>query len=578
MKIYRPFLLFLLCASLLLSGCEDIARDTETTIPPAAQTTEQPEAEEPAGIYLSQGGKALYQVIYPFSAGDRLFSLSNQTTDRLSEAYGINFKLISDSRKQEDGAAPEILVGKTNRLDPEAFSDRLGYNGYMVRAEGEKIVIYGSTYEAQQAAIETFFGALTQTAEGEVFLALPDEGIVHPGSPAFFANAAPTEYVIVSDAEDENAAKQLQTAIAKQYGYTLPLHTAEEAETAYEILVGTCGRTSAEAVLNEISSAVGARIQTNGEKLFLLGKSGITTTQAVEYFCRNYVENDFATTFQIPQNIDHSFSGLIGADYATLTEGADIRVMSFNLLAEIWNNKTSMPLSERNEIASAALLTYMPDVIGLQEFCDQWRALLIPTLENEYSFVNLTTVEGYTNFTGLAYNTKTLKLITSGCEPYSVGSVYIRLMNWAIFETVSDGKRFAVINTHLEINDTEGEKNASRLIHAAELADKVLALKETYDCPVIITGDYNCSRSTEEYKLFVETAAVKDAQWDSLKKVNNGFRTSHTVGEKSVSADTSIDHITYTAGVESLFYINHNTAPTIYASDHNPIMADVKLN
>ena len=110
------------------------------------------------------------------------------------------------------------------------------------------------------------------------------------------------------------------------------------------------------------------------------------------------------------------------------------------------------------------------------------------------------------------------------------------------------------------------------------MGKKVKALQEAYGCPVITTGDYNCPRNSAEYKLFLETAGVVDAQWNSVKAVNNYYKTHHGVGAEAPSGESAIDHITYTDGVESLFYINHNSSPTINVSDHNPIMADLKLN
>ncbi len=579
MKIKPVMLSALLALTLAVTGCggEQTADETTTPLETTAPVTEA----QPTSLTLTDGGAAVYPLVRADLAEGDMIAMLQQLISRLETDTGCRFMLTTDWIKRDtvpDSSIPEILFGPTNRPETLTIAKQVGYGGYAVAIEGKKVVIYGGTADAQQKAAEAFLGAVSKNDAGELMLDLPAGGIIEAGQAPFFANGDASDYVIVAGEEDQATAQTLQTAIRKKYGYELPIKRPTDAETAREILLGDSGRKQSDTVLAAITSPIGYQAELDGEKVVLAGASKFATKQVVDYFVQNYVETDFSAVLQIPADLAYGYAGLTGAEYVELTEGADVRIMSFNLLTELWDAK--VPVEGRDEIVAAALLTYLPDVIGLQEVSAKWYERLVPMVKDQYTFVNEKTAEGKVNYSGMAYNKDKVKLITTGCELFSLGnSGNMRLMNWAVFETLAGGERFALINTHLDINRTDGTPaNSYRLVQAKEMGEKVLVLQKEYGCPVIITGDYNCNRNTEEYKLFVETAGVKDAQWTSEQAVNNDYKTYHTIGVTADKSDGAIDHITYTEGVTSLFYMNHIDAPIRDSSDHNPIMADLKLN
>lgn len=580
MKIKFALLPTLVTLALVLSGCSGDTSPADGTTAPVETAAPVTEAQ-PTAVLLTEGGKPGFTLVRSDLAGENMISLVQQTAKNLQSESELSFPIATDWVKrgtEPDSSAREILFGTTNRPETLAVAKRVGYDGYAVAVEGNKIVVYGSTYSAQKKAADAFCDALAKHESGELVLDLPAGGITEAGDASFFADGDASDYVIVAGEADNELALNLRNAIRKAYGYELTINRPTAAETAREIIIGNSGRAASNAVLANLTSPVGYQVKVDGEKILLAGKSSFGTTQAVEYFLQNYVRNEYSVLFQIPKDVEYGYVGLADAEYVELTGDADIRIMSYNILTELWNDK--LPVEGRDEIVAATLLTYMPDVIGWQEVSDKWYTRLVPMVKEQYTFVNQKTAEGKTNYSGMAYNKEKVTLIKTGCELFSKGnSGNMRLMNWAVFETIAGGERFAVINTHLDINRTDGSpKNAYRLVQAKEMGEKVLALQKEYNCPVIITGDYNCSRSTEEYKLFVETGKVKDAQWTSVNAVNNTYKTYHDVGSVAGAGDTSIDHITYTEGAEALFYMNHIGPPICDASDHNPIMADFKLN
>ena len=256
---------------------------------------------------------------------------------------------------------------------------------------------------------------------------------------------------------------------------------------------------------------------------------------------------------------------------AALTKGADIRIMSYNVLAELWNDQ--LPIEGRDVIVGDAINILSPDVIGLQELSENWYKALTPLIESSYVFVNQTISTGESNFTGLAYNREKVKLIRDSCESFYHGESNLRLMNWGLFEKLDSGKRFIVMSTHWSPFSDEAAKEY-RMAQASEMALKIKDLYVQYNCPVIAVGDFNCGKKDDEFKMYKNLFPIKDAQTDADVRKNALFYTGHLMGIIPPPYDNSIDHITYTHGVHALYYKNFISAPFLKASDHSPILCD----
>ena len=263
------------------------------------------------------------------------------------------------------------------------------------------------------------------------------------------------------------------------------------------------------------------------------------------------------------------------ADYVKrdvpLTKNADIRIMSYNVLAELWNDQ--LPIEGRDVIVGDTINILNPDVIGLQELSENWYRALTPLIESSYVFVNQTIPSGESNFTGLAYNREKVKLIHDSCDAFFSGESNLRLMNWGLFEKLDSGKRFILLSTHWTPGDGDKAKEY-RMAQASEMALKVKELYLQYHCPVIAVGDFNCGKKDDEYKMYKNLFNIKDAQTDADVRKNALFYTAHLMEIIPPPYDNSIDHITYTKGVHALYYKNFISAPFLKASDHSPILCD----
>lgn len=267
-----------------------------------------------------------------------------------------------------------------------------------------------------------------------------------------------------------------------------------------------------------------------------------------------------------------------GGSSKDLTDGADIRVMSYNVLVD---NDESLggwswgaPLGNRGDKASAAINYYRPDVIGFQECNYKWHVNLRKNLP-DYDFVNADVpewqpMESRENLgkedwmcTTMMYNTKTLELVDNELVGYTVnywGSIQrMRYISMALFKVKKTGEKFVFTSTHFDAEE-DAKGDTMRCTQAGELADRIRHYMDTYGCPVVSVGDYN--------------SQYKDAPI-SLVREKTGMISHPDNREKP--GEYIIDYILYSAGVSGKYFTVVKDADLSGASDHKPIFADLQL-
>lgn len=268
-----------------------------------------------------------------------------------------------------------------------------------------------------------------------------------------------------------------------------------------------------------------------------------------------------------------SVAAYTGSAPQTKTAGANLRVMSYNVLVD---NDESLggwswgkPLDNRGNLASACIDYYQPDVIGFQECNYKWHVSLKDNLK-DYAFVNADVPEvqplekaeslGKKDWmcTTMMYNKKTLKLIKNELVGYSVnywGCIQrMRYASMAVFEIKATGERFTFFSTHLDAEqDAKGQQ--MRQTQSNELAACIKRYKETYGYPVIGTGDFN--------------SKFEDAPLQNVASKAGMTASTNNRG--------GIDYILYSAGIQSKYFTVVSDADVMPASDHKPIFADLKV-
>lgn len=260
-----------------------------------------------------------------------------------------------------------------------------------------------------------------------------------------------------------------------------------------------------------------------------------------------------------------------------LTDGADIRIMSANILVR-YKGWGGTPVKSRALMFAEVLNKYKPDVAAIQEACSDWHKCIEKTVGDTYEFVQPRFDLFRTSLTTMIYNKNTLNLVDSGRVKYSQGDgPQHRAITWAVFETKEDGKRFAAISTHfdlLRLKDTEKEYDII-FSQAEELFSFIDELSEKYDCPVFSAGDYNACETQGDIGeaagvLIYEKVAEK---LSDVKYMTENRMYGTEIGEN----DPCWDHIFLSGNAEIKAFRILSDSYLSPLSDHYPIFTDISL-
>ena len=568
---------------LLLVTLASCAPATVVTPGDTTTSTEAPEVtEQPLDLVLFDESTA-YVITYPLSAPKTVVDLVTEFQSALDEMTDIN-KVNIKTDFLRVGVSPdpnslEILVVNTNRPESAEVVKDLPYSDFAIKKVGNKVVIAANNEEKLEEAIEYLLENLIE-AEGEKMnkvIKLKGEYVSNSEvRDLVSSHELLTEYQIVYAKDNSymmNYAKDFAKAIESYCGVNLNCVDDSTAPASKEIIIGVTSREESAAVKD--MTGLSYAIKAVGQKI-VIGSGGVetATSLAIDKFKAIFMSGIYNSTIRIPENYDESVSGNVaikGSYDPTLAEGADLRIMSFNILAELWDDRAAATLPGRDKNVAEIILSYLPDVIGLQETTDLWYSLLETRLDGVYKFASYKVPGGKTNYSTLMYNVHTTELIECKTTLYTVrNSDSMRNLTWARFRRKSDGAEYIVTSTHWDITDDK------RQVQWGENAKLINDLYEKYKLPIFATGDYNCNEE-DLFDDFLKGTNMTDPKYSAKKIVNSG-KTTHTLGSSASSEKLCIDHIAVSPGQEVLFYNRLTCTTAINASDHCPIYIDVKLN
>ncbi len=242
-----------------------------------------------------------------------------------------------------------------------------------------------------------------------------------------------------------------------------------------------------------------------------------------EFLARAYVEvlMESGQQFTVYSNVARAsakelataaLASSVGTDSATVQKllthcsvaaefdgGEELRLMSYNIYYS--------DLREARMDAVAEMIEkYSPDIMGLQESnTTEWKAFLLDRFGDQYGYVGAgREAGGVGEATPILYREDKYRLIESDtlwlsdtpyeCSKYPA-SRQNRIFTYALLARKSDGKKFLVVNTHL---DTTGSE--ARLLQIASLKKQLQDLCLD-DYPLLLTGDMNAKRSADSGEL-----------------------------------------------------------------------------
>ncbi|MBQ8431426.1 MAG: endonuclease/exonuclease/phosphatase family protein [Clostridia bacterium] len=568
-------------------GTTESSSNATTAMTTATPTTAPlPEGVEPleTPLVLCTAKESMITVTRPVTSQDAITNLV-QTLLEAPKALGARQLQLKWSTDRSDPKGAELLLGYTNRPETKEVLASIGLDDYAIVRRGEHIVVAAHSASRLTEAVEFLCSHLLRVGKdsnGEpVLLYLGDYTFVSEKQNFLFTESNPlSAYSIVYKSSSPaltQAAQALQSALQEAYGVTLPLVDDSTAEVEQEILIGNVNRPLAKEQLGnkDASYALSSVLVSDGKKLLIGSVTDSMTRSAVQNFCEDYIVDLFSNTLILESDIQIIGTAHRFTEAVELTEGADLRIMSFNVLCELWDAKAT-DVESRMAIVMATLLSYSPDVVGLQEISDKCYQSLTPLFEGNYAFVDTKTERGLTNFSPLAYNVEKVTLLEHGVKTLASGNnPSLRVISWGYFERKSDGARFVVANTHWDLT----RMPESRTKQAIEMGDFMVAMRAKYNCPVITTGDYNTQEYQEQFQTYLDHSQLLDAGL-TAQVVNRNYKSTHTLfAEPTETPDVrAIDHVFYSPDIEALFYNMLVDKILLDASDHFPVYTDFKLN
>jgi endonuclease/exonuclease/phosphatase family metal-dependent hydrolase len=261
-----------------------------------------------------------------------------------------------------------------------------------------------------------------------------------------------------------------------------------------------------------------------------------------------------------------------------------LRVMTFNIrYDEPADGPNAWP--RRKELATGTISFYQPHVAGLQE-------VLVSQLEDleellpEYGWVGVGRDDGKEagEYNPIFFLKDRFRLLESSTfwlseRPDRPGvkgwdAACPRIVTWARLRDVRTGVTLFAFNTHFDhVGDRARKESASLVLKAIRRIGG--------GAPVVLTGDFNCTREDAAYRTLVSadggSPLLRDARDASLQTPYgppfsfNGFRA-------DARSRLPIDHIFVGPSVDVLSAgILPGSRDGRFVSDHNPVLAEIRL-
>ena len=580
---------------------EETVEDSKEESNTEAESSGNPDTEQTSsdGIaYLSEpvvvagGSGKKFRVVRPDVLNDVFATLVSALR---KPADGFTLDLGVAEEDDNGNTDKEILIGFTCREESKAAMDDLGDDDFSITYVNNKIVVAAHNADRLEEAVNFLVEKLLKV-EGKKLLYVGDYIYRSDSEMMIGEGESIADYKIVCGHDNlYMAAYEIQTYIKDKYGAELKIIFDTKPKEGKEIVLGNAANREISKLADELTYSQGI-VAVQDKDLLIATKDSVDTTMLFDAFLNEYLSGVYTDRFNFradyTDKVDNIYLGVF-KDPAAFTQGSDIRVMSINVLVDIWADTPAV--KGRQGTIGQVIKHYMPDVVGLQEMSINWHNALKKELKNTpYKLINtehdyVHSKYGNTNFTPILYNSETLTLIECDTAEYTeAGNRYMKTMSYAYFEHIESGKRFVLLNTHYEAPGNNPDEKAENLEYrnyqTADMVKMIAELQAKYDCPLISTGDFNTTEGSDKtgthapYWNLVEQASLSDAKY-TADKIVRACSTWHELGQSaSVTSPGSFDHIFGDSRIKFTYFNTLIDKVLLTATDHCPIFADVILN
>ena len=250
-------------------------------------------------------------------------------------------------------------------------------------------------------------------------------------------------------------------------------------------------------------------------------------------------------------------------------ENEGLKVMSYNIRlgsAQDGTNSWALRYSATEEM----LKDQKPDVFGVQEALEYQIRYIEDMCGYESVGVGREDGKAEGEHMSIFWNKKTVKMLKWGTfwlsetpQKPSMGwdAACFRTATWALMKDKRTGEKFYFVNTHLDHEGAEAQKNGLNLI-----MDKIAEINAE-GLPMVLTGDFNMEPSNPNL-------AELDARMQSARKIA-AQTDSHATYNGWGKSSTMIDYI-YVSGFSSCpeyQTVTKRYKDRKFISDHYPIFA-----
>lgn len=599
MKKLLALLLALLMATVGLASCKNGGDDQKNS---GTGTDGTATGEEiPNKFYLVSGGQSDFALVYPKQAADSVVQAALEIKSLLKMKTGVDMKVSDDEALAADSAAKEILIGSTNRSESNIKDEIAGYNDYIVKLTGNKLVIAGGCDDATVNAVSYFRKMVIEKIDskelqaGNAYVAnnllfnyhypYSMENLTLLGTPV-------KEYQIVVGADSSfveyRMALRFMYSIMQMTGKAMDIVKDDTEAGAHEIRIGKTSRTAATADRKEYV------INVNNGSLEFISGSLFGYEALYDYIwssmlvpLRQEAENGELSRTDFTAKLEN------GTINAFQRNADDIRIMFHN----IWGYDSSLNAvrtdAQRNQMLTALYAEYNPDILCLQEVNPVMRASSASPIASGlealgYAAADVGKIGVYETVNPILYRTDKFRLVSCGYDVID-GFTNGNVNTWAVFETLDGTGKVGVVNVHYT-KAGDDKDFALRTSQAAKTIERATAMAATYECSVMVGGDMNCNISSSPFKSLLN-AGFSDTQAIAVSSENyntnfgyptyNSFLDLYEKASVTLSAqydEKAIDHVLLKGNTilcKTFDIVTDNFA--LCASDHAPLLIDFSL-
>lgn len=540
-------------------------------------------------IVIADASGAYYKAIKPQTSTDIIDECLSSITK-----YDGGFTLTHGLAKEENNGNTdkEILLGNTCRTETKDAMSAIGYDDFSVNYVENKIVVAAHNPERLTEATAFLKEKLLRVTDGRLEY-IGDYTYNSTDALMIDEGESIADYKIVCGHDDMYVSAQtINKYVKNNLGIELEVIYDTKPKEGKEIVIGNAKRDISKK-LDGLNMGEGMIAVENGD-LLIAAKDFTTTLALFESFTEEYMSGLYTDSFNFKADFEATVN-VYKDEFKDSNKGADdsdIRVMSFNVLVDIWSDTPAV--KGRDTTVAKTLMYYAPDIVGLQEASATWHKNLKSLLKNtpyklictEHEYVH--DKYGNLNFVPILYNSETLALKDSGTREYtSAHTKYMRTISWALFEKVEGKEQFIVVNTHYEAPGKNAEEKAEYLEYRKkQTADMIKFLGELeakYDLPILLTGDFNTTEGNDKTGHHspywnIINSGMHEAKY-TADVINRACSTWHELGVSVSTAPAgSFDHIFGNDKVKFTYFNTLVDKMLIDAADHCPIYADVELN